>query len=137
MKRERTDKHTSVKSWFRWKNNQPLCMLWIIINTSLERRRELIYSQTFPNSNHFLRKSSTNCRTKWKGIEIIWITDIAKIKIKILDIFMLRYWKCNSVLRDSTRIIGFIPRFSIVLNCQWPKKTSFLLKFTSTWSAIL
>jgi len=52
-----------------------------------------------------------NCLTNSKGIEIIRITDIDRIKIKILGIFMLKYWNYKSVLKESTIFASFIPTF--------------------------
>jgi len=68
-----------------------------------------------------------NFPTKWKGIEIIWITDIDKIKIKILGICILRYWNGKSVLRDPTIIISCIPGFRQFSLANDPKKPSAFL----------
>jgi len=75
-----------------------------------------------------------NYPAKWKSIEIIWITDINKIKINFYGIFMLKYWNCKSVLRDPTRIIGFIPDFRQFSLAIGPKK---LLKSLRTWFTII
>jgi len=107
-------------------------LVYVVDDKKLKARKT---SRTYPledfsKSQPIPHKSSMNCTTKWKGIEIIWITDIDKIKIKILGIFILRYWKCKNVLRDSTRIMGFIPDFRKVLLAKGPKQpVSFFLTY--------
>jgi len=94
MKRETTARHIKKNRDFAGKTMNPsTCYKDNVARLTILCSNNVKYRNSRLERRWEFKKSSINRPTKWKNFKIIWIKDIVKIEIKLLGIFMLKYWR--------------------------------------------